>query len=73
MSNFKINSWPYYEQDEIDAASKVLKSGKVNSWNGDQTLLFQNEFAERLKVKYSVAIANGSLALSSCYLSCNLI
>lgn len=72
MSNFKINSWPYYEQDEIDAASKVLKSGKVNSWNGDQTLLFQNEFAERLKVKYSVAIANGSLALSSCYLSCNL-
>ena len=56
-------SWPYFEQDEIDAACAVLRSGRVNYWTGEEVRLFEKEFAEFLGVKYSIAVANGSVAL----------
>jgi hypothetical protein len=27
-------SWPSFEADEIEAATRVLRSGKVNYWTG---------------------------------------
>jgi len=58
-----VSGWPSYEQDEIDAVVKVLASGKVNYWTGDNGKQFEQEFAEHCDSKYAVALANGTLAL----------
>ncbi len=55
--------WPYFEDDEIEAAANVLRSGNVNQWTGNEINAFEKEFARYLGTDYSVALANGSLAL----------
>lgn len=67
-----IFSWPYYEQDEIDAVTKVLSSGKVNYWTGEEGKLFEKEFAEFVGTKYAVALANGTLALEAALLGLDI-
>jgi dTDP-4-amino-4,6-dideoxygalactose transaminase len=56
-------SWPFFDQDEIDAVSRVLRSGKVNYWTGEEVLIFEREFAAFHGVNYAVALANGTVAL----------
>ncbi len=65
----KLPSWPYYSKDEINAVEEVLKSGAVNYWTGKISKSFENEFANFCGCKYSLALANGSLALSCAYLA----
>ena len=65
-------SWPHYDHSQIQAASDVLSSGNVNSWSGDQTSMFEQEFSEFSGVAHSIAICNGSLALSSAFLAIGL-
>ena len=65
-------SWPFYDQDELEAASAVLASGKVNAWTGNQNSLFETEFASWCGSKYALTFANGSLALSAAYLALGL-
>ncbi|MCL6472826.1 MAG: DegT/DnrJ/EryC1/StrS aminotransferase family protein [Firmicutes bacterium] len=55
--------WPYFAEDEIEAAARVLKSGKVNYWTGEEGRLFEKEFAKAAGCKYAVAVANGTVAL----------
>lgn len=55
--------WPYFEEDEIEAAASVLRSGRVNYWTGQEGRLFEREFADFVGCKYAVAVANGSVAL----------
>ncbi|MDA3791452.1 MAG: DegT/DnrJ/EryC1/StrS aminotransferase family protein [Desulfobacula sp.] len=55
--------WPYFEDDEIQAAVSVLKSGKVNQWTGNEINTFEKEFSQYIGCDYSIALANGSLAL----------
>jgi dTDP-4-amino-4,6-dideoxygalactose transaminase len=55
--------WPFYAQDEIDAAVRVLASGKVNYWTGEEARLFEREYAEHVGCAHAVALANGTLAL----------
>jgi len=52
-----------FGDDEIAAVNAVLKSGKVNSWTGEQVKLFEKEFSEYIDVDHAIATANGSLAL----------
>jgi dTDP-4-amino-4,6-dideoxygalactose transaminase len=61
----KIPSWPCYELDEMDAVKKILESGKVNYWTGDECRLFEKEFAESIGVSYAVAVMNGTVALEA--------
>jgi hypothetical protein len=56
-------AWPYFEQDEIDAASRVLVSGKVNYWTGEEGKHFEKEYAAHTGTKHAVALANGTVAL----------
>src|SRR5438270_4132477 len=56
-------AWPQISSDEIEAASAVLASGKINYWTGEEGRLFEKEFAASVKRKYAVALANGSVAL----------
>ena len=55
--------WPYFASDEIAAAQRVLQSGKVNYWTGEEGRLFEKEFADFVGCKHAVALANGTVAL----------
>ncbi|MCF8093599.1 MAG: DegT/DnrJ/EryC1/StrS aminotransferase family protein [Desulfotignum sp.] len=55
--------WPFFSDDEIQAVVKVLQSGKVNQWTGDEVIRFEKEFTRYVGTAYAVALANGSLAL----------
>jgi dTDP-4-amino-4,6-dideoxygalactose transaminase len=57
--------WPYFAEEEIQAAMRVLRSGKVNYWTGDEGRLFEKEFAQFTNCKYAVALANGTVALEA--------
>ena len=57
------NSWPQYTREEIIAVSNVLSSAKVNYLFGEMGKKFEREFAEFTGTKYSLALANGTLAL----------
>ena len=56
-------AWPFFADDEIDAAVQVLRSGNVNYWTGREGKLFESEFAAFAGCKYAVALANGTVAL----------
>ena len=56
-------SWPCFGDDEIEAVTKVLRSGEVNCWTGSEVTSFEKEYADYVGVKYGVALANGSVAL----------
>ncbi len=63
MLNIETCPWPVFGDDEIAAVEAVLKSGKVNSWTGDQVKTFETEFTQYIGVKHAIAMSNGSLAL----------
>ena len=56
-------SWPVFAEDEIEAAARVLRSGRVNYWTGSEVGDFEREFAEYVGADHAIAIANGTLAL----------
>jgi len=58
-----LPTWPQFGPDEIEAAVRVLESGRVNYWTGEEGRLFEREFAAQTDCKYGVAVANGTLAL----------
>ena len=55
--------WPSFSPEEIAAATRVLESGKVNYWTGDEGRQFEAEFAAITGCKHAVALANGTVAL----------
>lgn len=55
--------WPHYEPDEIAAVERVLTSGKVNQWTGQEGFSFEREYAAFLGRDHAVAVMNGSVAL----------
>ena len=68
----KLNVWPTYDEDEIKAVSKVLESSNVNYLYGLEGKSFEKEFSKYTGIKYSIALANGTLALTSAYISLGL-
>jgi dTDP-4-amino-4,6-dideoxygalactose transaminase len=55
--------WPYFSHEEIEAATRVLESGKVNYWTGEEGRRFEEEFAAYTGCKHAVGLANGTVAL----------
>jgi dTDP-4-amino-4,6-dideoxygalactose transaminase len=55
--------WPFFAEDEIEAAAAVLRSGKVNYWTGGEGRAFEQEFAPIAGCRYAIALANGTVAL----------
>jgi dTDP-4-amino-4,6-dideoxygalactose transaminase len=64
--------WPQFDAEQINAATRVLASGKVNTWTGQETTAFEQEFAQWCGTPHAIAMANGSLALSAAYLAIGL-
>jgi dTDP-4-amino-4,6-dideoxygalactose transaminase len=55
--------WPHFDEDEVAAVSRVLRSGRVNYWTGEEGREFEREFATAAGCKFGVALANGTVAL----------
>ncbi len=55
--------WPVFAADEIEAATAVLASGKVNYWTGSECRAFEEEFAAACGCRHAISLANGTLAL----------
>ena len=69
MFKSKISTWPFYDEDEINAAKNVLISGNVNYWTGNETRNFEKNFSNFCDTNFAIALANGSVALTCAYLS----
>lgn len=64
--------WPYYAQDEIDAVTAALQSGKVNYWTGTEARKFEGEYALAAGCPHAVAVSNGTSALELCLEALNI-
>jgi dTDP-4-amino-4,6-dideoxygalactose transaminase len=60
-----FSPWPVFSAEEIEAVSRVLASGRVNYWTGQEGRQFEREFAAWCGVPHAVALANGTLALDA--------
>jgi dTDP-4-amino-4,6-dideoxygalactose transaminase len=61
--NLPFSPWPHFAPEEIAAAVRVLESGKINYWTGEEGKHFEREFAAFAGCKYGIALANGTVAL----------
>ncbi len=55
--------WPLFSREEVESAARVLESGQVNYWTGEEGRHFESEFAAFTGCKHAVAVANGTVAL----------
>ena len=60
---YEVAPWPFFAADEIEAVERVLSSGKVNYWTGEEGRLFEKEYRGRLGCGYAIALMNGTVAL----------
>ena len=68
IDNKNLGPWPHFDEDEIKVAINIMRSGKVNYWQGGgYGKKFEMEFARWSNSNYAVAISNGSLALYAAY------
>ncbi len=72
MLNTNFSPWPSFTKEEADAVTKVLLSNKVNYWTGSICRKFEKDFSDWCNVKYSIALANGTLALDSAFKAINI-
>ena len=63
LNHPNISPWPYYELDEIEAASQTLNSGKVNYWTGELGRQFEVAYAKSVGKQFGIALSNGTVAL----------
>ncbi len=61
--NKQNETWPVFSKEEINKVSKILTSGKVNYWTGEECKKFEKEFSNWTKSKFSIAVSNGTVAL----------
>ena len=47
--------WPQFDNEQIDAASRVLASAKVNAWTGQDTRNFEQEFGTWCGTSHTIA------------------
>lgn len=58
-----MTRWPQFAEDERAAVQRVLESGRVNYWTGEEGRAFESEFASYVGASHGVACANGTVAL----------
>lgn len=63
MLNTPFSPWPSFTEKEANAVRDVLLSNKVNYWTGNESRLFEQEFAAWAGCEYAIALTNGTVAL----------
>ncbi|MDH5216590.1 MAG: DegT/DnrJ/EryC1/StrS family aminotransferase, partial [Gammaproteobacteria bacterium] len=72
MGEIDFPMWPTYCEEEIQAVEKVLRSGRVNYWTGENGKKFECEFAAKFQCEFGVALANGTVALDAALYSLDI-
>lgn len=62
----KAKNWPSFTKEEGNAVKRILLSNKVNYLFGDEGKKFEKKFSDFTNSKFSLALANGTLALDLC-------
>jgi dTDP-4-amino-4,6-dideoxygalactose transaminase len=62
----------FYSKEITQKIGKILASGKVNYWTGNECKKFEKDFSNYHKTKYSIAVSNGSVALEIALKALNL-
>jgi dTDP-4-amino-4,6-dideoxygalactose transaminase len=70
--NNQFSLWPSFTQEEADSVQGVLLSNKVNYWTGSECQAFEKEFSAWSDTKYSITLANGTLALDAALKALNI-
>jgi dTDP-4-amino-4,6-dideoxygalactose transaminase len=60
-----VPPWPFFDDDDVAAVSRVLLSGRVNYWTGTEALEFEREFAAAHGIEHAIALANGTVSLEA--------
>jgi dTDP-4-amino-4,6-dideoxygalactose transaminase len=60
-----MTQWPTYDQEQIDAVTAVLASGKVNAWTGPEVTAFEQAYRDYTGAKHAIAMANGTVTLDA--------
>jgi len=55
--------WPWFDEGQVAAASRVLESGRINYWTGDEGRKFEQEWAAATGTAHALALANGTVSL----------
>jgi len=63
--NTPFSPWPFFDTEEVEAAARVIISGRVNYWTGSECREFEKEFADWCGTRHAVALSNGTLALDA--------
>lgn len=59
-----VSRWPVHDDDEIEAATAVLRAGRTNSLvHGERCRAFEAAFAALCEMPHAIALANGTVAL----------
>lgn len=66
------SKWPSYTNKEIFDVSKVLKSNKVNYLVGDKGKLFEKKFKEKMNLKFTCLVSNGTIGIELALTALNL-
>ena len=59
----ETGQWPWFDDEQLAAAQRVLRSGRINYWTGSEGKSFENEFAVYCGAAYGIALSNGTVAL----------
>ncbi len=62
-TKLEFPGWPHFDEEMVEAAAEILRSGRVNYHTGPRGKAFEVEFAAYAGTKKAIAVANGSLAL----------
>ncbi|NEI59368.1 aminotransferase class V-fold PLP-dependent enzyme [Rhizobium leguminosarum] len=71
LPSFRDASGRTFGQEELDALTEVIKSGRLSFLTGPKTSEFERAFAEKYGVKHAVAVANGTAALHTAVIYLN--
>ncbi|WP_373652787.1 DegT/DnrJ/EryC1/StrS family aminotransferase [Schlesneria sp. DSM 10557] len=58
-----LSPWPFFDEEMIEASTRVLRSNKVNYWTGNEGTQFEREYADAIGCKHAIALTNGTVAL----------
>ncbi len=65
MLNTPFPPWPSFDDEEVAAVSRVLRSNRVNYWTGNEAREFETEFARLTGVPRAISLNNGTVALEA--------
>lgn len=60
-----MTQWPVYDEAQIEAVAKVLRSGRVNAWTGHDVAAFEQDYCAYTGAAHAIAMANGSVTLDT--------